>query len=399
MKWSNKGHEFDEQGRFLSGIKTVYLWGAWDNGKTHNDRFIWLGIEKDFKIIFVDSSIEKQKHQFCGRLVISPSDFISEFRDDGTMVLLITLTRKKALYDIYTDWDFESNAEIIQGKNCFASTENRAQILREFFSVLMMYRYNKLFSTIQDVIATTKCTLNCNRCLNYTMLNKNKRHFPIDELKSDVNTLFSKVDYVDMLNISGGEPLTHNDINDLIDYIGRNYRSRIYEFLFLTNGTVIPSSSTVEIMAEHKCLVRIDDYRNSVPACNERIPEIIRLLDMYGVKYYLWQTDEWIDVAHDSTVNFYMNSDKLISYFNYCESPCKYVKNGKLYGCNYQAFAVEAGIAKEYESDFIYIEEATKMEILEFLLGYSEKGYVDYCKHCSGFFTINKNRIRAAEQI
>jgi len=71
---------------------------------------------------------------------------------------------------------------------------------------------------------------------------------------------------------------------------------------------------------------------------------------------------------------------------------------GKLYGCNYHAFAVEAGIAKEDESDYIYVDKASKKEIFEFLLGYSDKCFVDYCKHCSGFLTINKNKIRPAEQ-
>ena len=399
MKWHNKGHEFDELGYYLCKVDTVYLWGAGVGGNSNYERFVWLGIEKDFNIIFVDSDPNKQGTLFCNKRVISPADFIDEFRDNGKMVLLISIYDPKALYGIYTTWGFEDNTEICQGKNCFASTENRTQIRREFFSVLMMYKYDKLLSTIQDIIATTKCTLNCNRCLNYTMFNKRRRHFPLKMLKDDVDVLFSKADYVDMLNISGGEILMHDGIAELIDYIGETYRNRIFEFLLITNGTIIPSETVLEKIAKNKCLVRLDDYRDTVPLCREQLPRITESFDKHNIDYYVFRVSEWINVAHDSTINFYMNDEKLIKYFDLCESPCKYIRDGKLYGCNYHAFAVEAGIARELESDFIIINDSSKREIFEFLLGYSDKGYVDYCKHCSGYFTINRNKISPAEQI
>lgn len=38
------------------------------------------------------------------------------------------------------------------------------------------------------------------------------------------------------------------------------------------------------------------------------------------------------------------------------------------------------------------------MEFQEYVLGYSERGYCEYCKNCRGYININTKKIEVAEQ-
>ena len=393
MKWNNKDHQFDELGRYLAGINTIFIWGASQYGTELFNRLVWLGIENDFEIIFVDSFKNGSTH--CKKPVISPCEFFSMFCDNGKMVLLIA---SFSLREIYIENNFSNNCEIVMGKNSFANYSMHEPILRNFFSILMMYKYGKLFSVFNDVISTTICTLNCQGCLNYTTLNNSPRHHSIEILKNDVDLLFEKADYVNMINISGGEPNLHPDIYDLIEHIGK-YRDRIYEFLFITNGTVMPNGKILTALAKHRSIVRVDDYRETVLLARETVPRALELLKKYNISHYLMKTDNWIDTKPQKTTNHFMSENMLINYYDLCGNPYKYVKDGKLYSCNYHGFAVEAGICEEMKCDYLDIAHASKMEVFEFLLGCSQKGYCTFCKQCDGFFTVNKNKIVPAVQM
>ncbi|MCL2603252.1 MAG: radical SAM protein [Defluviitaleaceae bacterium] len=397
MKWTNPGHQFDEWGRTLCEINTIYIWGAGVGGANIYHCIHWLGIEKDLTICFVDADKEKQGNLFCDKCIISPQQFFEIFKNDGTMVLIIALRAEKSLAYIYKEWDLENKAEIIPGKNCFTYTQKNKT--KKIFSLLMMYRYGKLLSMEQTLITTTECTLNCNCCLNFTPYNKNRRHFPLDELIADIDLLFSRVDYVYSFYISGGESLLYDELPNLIDYIGKKYRNHIYELTLPTNGTLVPGKAVLEKLSEHRLKVRIDDYRDTVPICNEHIPVIIDLFHRYNIAFYLFKPEEWINLEHENTANHFMGNEDLIRHFDACGLRYKYLKNGKLYACDFHAFAAEADVGRVDDGDFLDFKNATKGEILEFLLGYNQKGYISFCKNCLGSYAINKNRIQPAVQL
>ena len=56
---------------------------------------------------------------------------------------------------------------------------------------------------------------------------------------------------------------------------------------------------------------------------------------------------------------------------------------------------------EETENDYFDLKdysEVRKTELLEFLLKYTTKGYVDFCKKCAGWTSINPNLEDAAIQ-
>lgn len=80
--------------------------------------------------------------------------------------------------------------------------------------------------------ATRRCNIQCNHCLRGRAQNKNIK-------KQYVDSLFSKIDYVSILTISGGEPsIAVDSINKIIDSAIEN-NVEIGSFYIATNGKKI----------------------------------------------------------------------------------------------------------------------------------------------------------------
>ena len=95
------------------------------------------------------------------------------------------------------------------------------------------------------------------------------------------------------------------------------------------------------------------------------------------------------------------SDEELAKYFDYCNNPWHNFENGKMYSCNFSRFAMKAGLINECENDYYDFNTLTRdkrAELVEFLLGYTDKGYVDFCKRCSRWAGHNENRVPVAIQ-
>ena len=85
-----------------------------------------------------------------------------------------------------------------------------------------------------------------------------------------------------------------------------------------------------------------------------------------------------------------------------CNQSCQELRDGKIYSCNYAAYATVAGIAGDEDLEEAYdLRTHTKdkqKELVEFRLGYTTKGYTNFCKKCRGFTTENSVEIEPAIQ-
>ena len=58
-------------------------------------------------------------------------------------------------------------------------------------------------------------------------------------------------------------------------------------------------------------------------------------------------------------------------------------------------------LVEEHDEENFHLDTFTKdkmKELMEFRLGYNEKGYVEFCKRCAGFVDINPNIVEPAKQ-
>ena len=81
--------------------------------------------------------------------------------------------------------------------------------------------------------------------------------------------------------------------------------------------------------------------------------------------------------------------------------PWQELRGGKLYSCNYSSYAIVAGLSAEHPADSFDLRrwspEQAK-ELMEFRMGYNERGFVEFCRHCSGYVDINPNKVTPAKQ-
>ena len=128
----------------------------------------------------------------------------------------------------------------------------------------------------------------------------------------------------------------------------------------------------------------------------------VEKLEKYGIEWIDNYVPEWFSLDVEHTEHSDMTDLQLENYFDNCGSPWNCLVNERLFSCNFAHFAAKAGIIEETENDYFDLKdysEVRKTELLEFLLKYTTKGYVDFCKKCAGWSEANCNKVKVAEQI
>lgn len=390
MKWKNKGHEFDEAGGFFAQINTINLFGAGEIGAALYRDFAWMGVEDTVRIRYIDNDVDKQGSLHCGCEVISPQEMMRTWDERQLIVVCASAKNTREIMA-----ELAKEVVLSVGENLFThlNWKNR------YLSIFMLYKYDILYHEVQQIIITTVCNLNCRGCLNFTEYIQHKKHDPLEYILEGIDAYFMKFDFVVYFHISGGEPFLHPDLPKIVRHVGERYRDRIRLFQVTTNGTLVPTDELMDVAKVYDCIINLDDYRETVPSRTKLFSPILRRLDEKGVRRNITKLDHWIDLAPKTTDHSWMAEADLVQHFDACDCPYTDVRGGRLYSCSYACFAIKAGLVKETEDDYIELSNASKKEVLEARLRYTERGYMEFCKHCAGFLAINKNFIPPALQV
>lgn len=378
MKWKNKGHEFDGLGEQIKNISAIYLFGAGVHGKTAFEKY-------NHKINikgFIDNDQNKQGNKFCGLSVIAPKE-VQLACGEG-----IVITIKPSSTETV-----KAQLETLGITDVF--------LMQVFFPILDAYKFEEICIPSISFLPTTVCNLKCKHCLNFSPYVKKHQVRPLRQLTNDLDLLFSNIDSLLLLHISGGEPFTYPHIAELINYIAKNFKEKLGRLEMTTNGTVIPSERLLESIKSANLQVILDDYRKSIPVQFNKHDEIVNLFNEYGIDFRIQNVDSWIDLAPFTEPDSAKNEEELRRRFDTCAVPWQEYRDGKLWLCNYAAYAEIAeiqstGIGESF--DLTAMTSDRIREAVEFRLGYSEKGYADFCKRCSGY-NNNSNLVMVAEQL
>lgn len=382
MKWTNKGHEYDEMYKNIEKKNRYYLFGAGDYGRQ------FLRLFKDELDIagYIDNNQNKVGNLIEGIKCLSLDDVELE-EDEGIILTMSQIARVKPVEQL---------------KNAGKRHNIDYFLIEEFISIYNVYKYDKIYFSSISFLPSTICNLNCKHCLNFNPYAKQFYVREWEQLIKDIDIFFSCVDYIMLFHVSGGEPMLYKHTADLIKYIDENYGHKIGTLRTVTNGTVIPKDETLEKLSKCNIEITIDDYRDAVPKFNDRFDKLIEKLDEYNIKYYINKAESWIDLAPDSTDYSTLSDEQLIAHRDSCNQSWEELRDGKIYSCNYAAYATVAGIAGEQDEEETYnLNEFTtdkKKELVEFRLGYTEKGYTNFCKKCRGFTPENNEEVEPALQ-
>lgn len=373
MKWTRRGHEFDTYWNEIQEIRSVYLFGAGLIGKS-----VKYLLQNKLELLgFIDHDENKQGKVIAGLPVLRTD----EVTCNKHTAVLITVSPEMT--------------GIIQ--NDLQKDGIVAYDMHTFLPVYFLYGWNKLVLTSLSYLPATVCNLRCINCLNFAPYIKKQTFRDIEHLKKDMDLLFGKVDYVLLFHISGGEPFLYPQIEDFLTYVGKGYREQIGRLEITTNGTILPTDDVCRALKKYSVEVVVDDYRDALPEYQDIFLSVCKKLETYDVSYRIQKAESWIALNPTQQPKNLSEEDMQI-HFNSCGVPWQEYREGCFYLCNYSAYAAVAGLYQVRDDERFSIEcHFNRKELMEFRLGYSEKGYVEFCRQCDGYLN-NPHHVMPAEQ-
>ena len=387
MKWYHKGNELKEAREFLVASyedhnKSIYLFGAGNVGDKLFDTLRVYGCVKGF----IDN--KKAGITFKDVNVLSLEDF-RELRIKAWILVAVG-----------TDFEAEICSQI---KECgFRHGEDffmRGEFLERIFPIVSLYSYNKMFCELAQISVTERCSLRCKKCAHACYnTTAETQDLSFEEVKQGADRLFEGFGYVNDFVLIGGEPFLYNNLNRAISYIGGEYRDKINIFSITSNGTIIPDAETLRLCKDNDITLRISDYSEALPRLDSQYNRLKQKFNEYQIKYEFFKADSWMDYGLDGEPN-HREDEENIRVFDSCKTPCREIRGNRFYYC-VMARSVSDNLKLGIGQDeyFDMSGDISKEALLEFQLGYSEKGFLDMCDYCNGR-AAKEYLIPVAEQV
>lgn len=388
MQWKNKGHEIDKYAERICALfetqRQIILFGAGKTGTQFYKTLLRYGIFAGF----ADNDIDKQNNGFEGQTVYSPNVL-----KDMEAMIVVSVGKE---YSNEVKHQLE-NMGMTEGINFITAEEFE----KKWFPVLSLYYFGRLYTNLAQICVTERCTLRCKKCAHAChLVDIHSKDISIEHAKHSADSFFRAFDFIGEFVLIGGEPFLYKELGTLIEYIGEKYRDKIELFSITTNGTIVPADDLLAICKKHGVTVRITDYKKSIPRLEKNYKRLYETLKIHGINSIVWETDHetsWFDYGFDE--NLTKNATDTQRTFDECKTPCREVSGGKYYYCVMAHTVANNMKLKIGETDYFDLDsDFEKQELLEFELGYSEKGYLDMCSRCRGKEAENY-RIPAAEQV
>jgi hypothetical protein len=391
MKWTHKGHEFDKIwfNYEMMADKKYYLFGAGFLGKKLGKVLCKFNLLEGY----IDNDVNRHGEVFLTRNIISFNEYLVNNHDNTVIIVSVSSDFSDNIAEQIED------AGLKHGKDYLLYSEFHDMVL----PVLLTYGYGKTYVELAQIALTERCSLKCKKCAHacYNVDSK-ASDMALSEVFQSATTFFRKVDYIDEFVLIGGEPLLYRQLAKVVVYIGQRYRNQMGIYSITTNGTIVPSKEVLDACKEYDVLFRISNYSKTIPRLKPSYKKLTDTLDEYGITYELGDPEiEWIDYGFDYLEKPF-EPENLIRTFDECHTPCKEIRGSKLYYCVMARSVSDNLKLNEGEDDFLDLDRLNgdncKKELLEFCMGYSDKGYLDMCRRCHGM-KWGDYSIPAAEQL
>lgn len=390
MKWTDKGKENIFAEKCISDINETTKFCLYGAGELGGDLYKTLKHYKMFKC-FIDNNKELQEKGYRDELVLSENEYFGKY----TNYPIVICASNKNTLNIVNNLKEKG---LIYNKDYYICKEFTHKIL----PVILYKLYDQVFMGLAQICVTERCTLKCKKCAHgcYNVANTQK-DLELKQVKQSADIFFSKVNYIQEFVLIGGEPLLYGDLIDAIDYIGSRYRNRINIFSITSNGTITPSKELIDKCKEYNVLIRISNYSGTLKKLEFQYQKLQTLFTTNEVLFRISKKEnEWVDYGFD----YYKrecDDKKLIEVFDACNTPCHEIRENKFYYC-VMARSVADNLCINVGDDYLDFNKLSgdnwKRILLEFIMGYSEKGYLDMCRYCHGADSY-KYPIPAAEQM
>lgn len=166
--------------------------------------------------------------------------------------------------------------------------------LHEFEAEFEYYRYqneNPEAVTIPIGLGniTERCTLNCKHCFAEVPYIENPKDTPFELFKESIDHYSAYFDKIQNMHLSGGEPLMHPKIYDMIEYTAQ--QENIQRVRVFSNGTLLINEEKLKKIDKTKVSFYFSHYGDY----SIKLEENSKLLDKLEFDYIVVDHDHWFE--------------------------------------------------------------------------------------------------------
>ena len=365
-------------------VKELLLFGYGKQGKKALET-----LKRDFKVIaIIDNDVSKTNVDFDGIPIIGFEEAVK-------------LLQKYKVIVTTAEYYYREIKAQLRG---IGLIENDDYVMYQSFIMEWYYKYKKkIYVPKTDITITSLCSLKCENCALFIPYWKNKISFETGQLKKDMDSFFRCVDFVLDMDIVGGEPFLYKELDELLTWCGRKYRNKIGYLGIITNGTIIPGDSTLDIIKEYNIGVSISDYSEFLgyEAC---VDDLCEKLQEKGIEFKRNTGIQWFDFGFPEK-KYCFDEKSAKNHMESCNTICHCISDGRLYYCAVAWAAYKGGLYPYDPKGYVELSEIDensleeKKQILDYCRGNIRGDYLEFCKVCGGFGIDNKNRVKTAVQI
>jgi organic radical activating enzyme len=256
------------------------------------------------------------------------------------------------------------------------------------------------------VLVSSKCNLKCKLCATYSpQQGARARFYDLEKMKRSIDRFFEAMGSVRLLTFSGGEPLLHPQLPELLKHC-QQYIDRVEKFEIITNGTIVPNDKLIEILRfSDKVDLLVDNYG---PSISKKVAEIDKVLNENNIthrirKYYGEDPhlNGWIDTSDFSPKN--RTEEEIHEVFARCNYMTVFKNSYLLFESFICLCYVNHTLVDSVEDDKTqYIDmcdESIDTDTLKKqLLSFRDRYYLKACTNCLGSATTDP-RQPPAEQL
>lgn len=260
-----------------------------------------------------------------------------------------------------------------------------------------------------NLTPTMRCNLRCALCGVLVPQYEYRPQVSVEEFSQTLEALFSVVDRVGRLQITGGEPLLHPQLGTMLELCFQ-YKDRFEELWFFSNCAAPFRPEILEILLSHKdqVIVHCSDYgvrpevseQNLCALKGAEIP--YKYLKYYGDSQYC---DGWVDngdfVSHHRTIE--ENEAVFAGCSHVCRGGSWYIRHGQMHWCGRSVRGTELKKVPLRREDYLdLMDPETTAEIKrEQLKALMQVRCIAACDYCGGLYGTEdpEKRLPAGEQL
>lgn len=263
---------------------------------------------------------------------------------------------------------------------------------------------------ILNLTLTLRCTLKCKLCVADITKYENRPHFETKLLCETIDRCFQIVNKAERFQLSGGEPLMHEGMVDIVKK-AMEYKDKFGNLGFFSNGTMVPGKELLNTIAGYKEPKKFMFYISHYGKYSTKVSEITKLLDEYQIPYAVkvyhgknQHMDGWVDYGNYERFDY--TEAQLIDLFQNC-GVCQMggiwsVRFGEIHRCTRSASGMSLNKIPRMKEDYIDLFDDTVSAAArkDKLLNLMDKKYISACRYCNGDFGTkdSSKRYPAAEQ-